>query len=59
MAMDLGLAVGAYAMGVLAYYAGLGSIFLTAAMLTFIIFFGYLLLDRKRYFYAFSLQEAK
>ncbi len=46
-------------LGVLADYAGLGSIFLTAAMLTFIIFFGYLLLDRKRYFHASSLQEAK
>jgi MFS family permease len=47
MAMDLGVAVGAYAMGMIAHYAGLGFPFLTGAMLTAITLLGYLLLDRK------------
>ncbi len=33
--------------------------YLAAAMLTLFILLGYLLLDRKRFFHASSLQEAK
>jgi MFS family permease len=57
MAMDLGTAVGAYAMGLLAYYAGLGSTFLAGATLTAITLFGYLLLERKGVLHASNLQQ--
>ena len=57
MAMDLGTAVGAYAMGLLAHYAGLGSTFLAGATLTAITLFGYLLLERKGCLHTSSLQQ--
>ena len=55
MAMDLGMAVGASTMGVVASYAGMGFIFLLGAMLTALILFGYLVLDRKGYLHASSV----
>jgi len=48
MAMDLGQAAGAYAMGVLAGYAGLSPIFLVGAISAALTLAGYLLLQRRR-----------
>jgi MFS family permease len=47
MAWDLGQALGAYAMGVLAGYAGLGSIFVLATIVAIMTLLIYLLLYRK------------
>jgi len=58
MAIDLGQAVGAYAMGVLAGYAGLGSIFLMGALFAAITLFGYLLLRRKGFVRSSDFREA-
>jgi MFS family permease len=57
MAMDLGNAVGAYAMGVLAGYTGLGSIYLTGAALAAIPLIGCLLLNQKGFLRSPGLQE--
>ena len=58
MAMDLGQAVGASVMGVVAGYAGLGSIFLTGAIFVAITLFGYLMLNRRGFVRAPGLREA-
>ena len=47
MMWDLGQAVGAYAMGVLAGYAGLGSVFILATLVATLTLLTYLLLYRK------------
>lgn len=58
MAMDFGMAVGSFSMGVLADYTGLGSIFLVGAMLIFITLCGYLLLYRNGFVRGPALQKA-
>jgi predicted MFS family arabinose efflux permease len=52
MAMDFGMAAGAYAMGALADQAGMGSIFLAGAGFSILTLLGYLLLDWKGFFHA-------
>jgi predicted MFS family arabinose efflux permease len=47
MAMDLGGAVGAVALGAMADYAGLSSIFLAGGGLALVGFFGYLYMHRR------------
>jgi MFS family permease len=56
MAMDLGGAVGAVALGVMADYVGLGSIFLAGAGITLLTLFGYLLLHKKGLFRSLGLR---
>jgi predicted MFS family arabinose efflux permease len=47
MAKDLGQAVGAYAVGVLADYTGLGSIYLAGTTMAIVTLYGYLIPNRR------------